>query len=209
MKTYLALTALLYSLASAVDLYDDDDQLDIDDQLDGLPDDDDQLDNYDFSFDKEMTYGGFRYLYSNEQVSWYAAKSICEEEGGSLLTIRDNDELTAVQSILPPKRKPTNKKSPPVHFGLYNTRKETGEDIWRWEGSGEPLTAGEQATSNLEFARFDFAGGECVHLWVGVNNNPRVGPKNCNAKRRFICKVPDGEHPDKDDDIVCVRRSEL
>ena len=80
MKTYLALTALLYSLASAADLYDNDDQPDNDDWFDDddlfdddLFDDDELFADAaarDITWDKEMTYNGFRYLYKKQKQSW-------------------------------------------------------------------------------------------------------------------------------------------
>ena len=138
MKTYLALTALLCSLASAVDIYDNDDQPDNDDWFDDddlfdddLFDDDELFADAaarDYTWDKEMTYNGFRYLYKKSIQSWWNAKLICEEQGGALLSIRDDAELAAVKEFLPDKTKKIGKrKSVTIHLGLYKEPEEPEE----------------------------------------------------------------------------------
>ena len=70
MKTYLAFTALVCSLASAVDLLDDD-----------LLDNDDLLDDADLSDDEtlagtmsnSLTYNGFKYILSDKKKRWTKA----------------------------------------------------------------------------------------------------------------------------------------
>ena len=70
MKTYIAITALLCSLASAVDLLDDD-----------LLDNDDLLDDADLSDDEtlavtmsnSLTYNGFKYILSDKKKRWTKA----------------------------------------------------------------------------------------------------------------------------------------
>ena len=76
MKTYLALTALLYSLAAAVDLLDDD-LLDNDDMLN----DDDLFGDDELSDDEtsartisdSLSYNGFKYTFHDKKKNWSTA----------------------------------------------------------------------------------------------------------------------------------------
>ena len=95
MKTYLALTALLCSLASAVDLLDDD-LLDYDDLLDDDELSDDETSARTMSFWSSESKG---YELTMERVTWHEAQSRCEAKGMQLASINSQEDQDFVVSL--------------------------------------------------------------------------------------------------------------
>ena len=117
MKTYLAITALLCSLTSAVDIspvyhdgiYHDDDILE-----DDLIDDDELSDN-----SNSLSYNGFKYTLSDKRKFWNEAKDSCKSEGGNLLTIHSDDELAAILPLIPLNPEGRHRD---IHIGLREVK---------------------------------------------------------------------------------------
>ena len=106
MKTYLAFTALVCSLASAVDLYDDD-----------LLDDDELYDDATSAriISNSLSYNGFKYTFHDKKKNWKIAKHNCVNEGGNILTIRSDDELAAILPLIPFR---ADGRREAIHMGL-------------------------------------------------------------------------------------------
>ena len=121
MKTYIAITAVLCSLVSAVDLFDDD-----------LLDNDDFLDDYELSDDEtsartmsdSLFYNGYKYTYRDKKKKWSQANKDCKNRGGHLLSIRSDDELEEILPLIPLNSKGRHRS---VHIGL---KKEKGKFEW-------------------------------------------------------------------------------
>ena len=128
MKTYIAITALLCSLASAVDLFDDD-LLDNDDLLDDneLSDDDDETSAR--TMNDFLFYNGYKYTYRDKKKKWSQANKDCKNRGGHLLSIRSDDELEEILPLIPINSKGRHKS---IHIGL---KEKNGE--WEWVDSDE------------------------------------------------------------------------
>ena len=92
MKTYIAITALLCSLASAVDLLDDD-LLDYDDLLD-----DDELSDDETSA-RTWSSESKGYELTMERVTWHEAQSRCEAKGMELASINSQEDQDFVVSL--------------------------------------------------------------------------------------------------------------
>ena len=127
MKTYLALTALLCSLASAVDILDDD-----------LLDNDDETSAG--TVKPSVYHNGFIYTYNEDNKHWKDAKGLCKAEGGNLLSIRSDDELEAILPLIPFR---SNGLRHEIHIALKNRGPDYVNADWEWVDSDDKYSESE------------------------------------------------------------------
>ena len=123
----------------------------------------------------DITKNESQYQLFYTKKNWIDADLSCYLLGGHLVSFEDLEELTAVSNMI---TQPCSDKS-----GFWTAGRDSGNDVWIWRNSGDPIKAELWHTSQP-----DDPASDCGHLWTEVFPY-RIADNTCERTFCYICEV--------------------